>query len=84
MVKNNKNKMTQIGNNIIKKIDKINEEFVNTTFLKTNNNNTIKTNKTKKSENKQAIIRIMISMLKKIITQVNIIQLFMGEKKLIK
>ena len=52
-----KNKMTQIGNNIIKKIDKINEEFVNTTFLKTNNNNTIKTNKTKKSENKQAIIR---------------------------
>ena len=56
MVKNNKNKMTQIGNNIIKKIDKIHEEFVNNTFLKTNNNN-IKTSKTKKSENKQAIIR---------------------------
>ena len=56
-VKNNKNKMTQIGINIIKKIDKINEEFSNNTFLKTNNNNNIKTNKTKIDENKNALIR---------------------------
>ena len=55
-VKNNKNQMTQLGVNIIKKIDKINEEFLSCTFLKSNNN-TIKTSKTKKNENKQAIIR---------------------------
>ena len=48
---NNIINVSEIGNNIIKKIDKINEDFLSNTFLKTNNNN-IKQSKTKKKENK--------------------------------
>ena len=58
-VKNNKNKFGEIGNNIIKRIDKINDEYLSNTFLKpynSGNNSTIKHNKTKKSE-KKVIIR---------------------------
>ena len=46
------NNMTEIGNNMLKKIDKIKDEFLSNTFL-----NTTASKKSKKSDNKNKVIR---------------------------